>query len=225
MNPNWDPLIKAIVPLSVMAIWALTSLFNRDSNPKSTITPTRQPNAGGVNRSKPGDPTLRWGSQTGANPAGTATPQRKPARLSNEDDIVILSSSTTPRDRPKPGRTSITGGGRRPAKGKPITPDRRSDLEPPRKMLAGVSQNVNQHMTNSTIEMTPLVGMPPMAEMSHLGLSGTPSEPTDFGTESPKSFAATAFSDPARLREVFMLNEILLPPVSKRSHRSGGRPG
>ncbi len=43
MNNNWESLIRAIVPLSFMAIWALTSLFNRDTKPKPVIRPTPRP--------------------------------------------------------------------------------------------------------------------------------------------------------------------------------------
>ena len=222
MNPNWDPLIKAIVPLSFMAIWALTSLFNRESKSRAATTATPRPSPGGsVTRPRPGDPTLRWSSANNQASSTRLSPPRSAPRPNDDDEIVILSSSSITRDRSKANQPSASGTTRRPSKGKPVVPERRVESSTPRKKLAGVTQNVNQHMTASTIEMTPLASMPSMTEMSPLGLSGTPSLPAAGPAGSPLGFAATILADPARIREVFLLNEIMLPPVSRRTRRGG----
>ena len=224
MNPNWDSLIRAIVPLSFMAIWALTSLFNRDSKPKpSAMTmPPRPLNPGQGSGPRMGEPTLRWSSTTSGTGSTAAPVKRPPVRVGGDDGIVILSSETKARaERLVAGQFSTGNGAKRPNKGKPVVPQRKPETTQTRTKLAGVSQNVNQHLTNSTIEMTPLVSMPPMASMSPLGLSSLPTVAPDSIGVVPLSVTARALADPARLREAFVLNEILLPPVSMRSRRVG----
>ncbi len=222
MNNNWESLIRAIVPLSFMAIWALTSLFNRDSKPKPSMmsTPPRPNNQGLVNTPRTGEPTLRWSSPSATSTATTGN--RSPLRMGGDDGIVILSSDSRTRgERNSGGTFGSNAGSKRPSKGKPVVPQRKAEPTSTRTKLAGVNQNVNQHLTNATIEMAPLASMPPMASMTPLGLSSSPTAAPDSIGVSPRSVTALALSDPTRLREAFVLNEILLPPVSMRSRRVG----
>ena len=217
MNNNWDPLIRAIVPLSFMAIWAITSLFNRESKnkPPARTDAFRPPS--GTPSVRSGDPTLRWNTPNTVGPS-TIKPavKRPPVRIGADDEIVILSSESNRRD-----RSSSSFAAKRPTKGKPVVPQRRPEPSTTTTRLAGVSQNVNQHLTNSSLEMTPLAAMPTAYAAQSLGLSSTPSvAPTSFEA-TPLSYAALALADPVRLREAFILNEILLPPVSMRDRRIG----
>ncbi len=223
MNQNWDSLIRAIVPLSFMAIWALTSLFNRDSKPKpSPMSAPRRPiNPGPGSGPLASEPTLRWSSTTGPGSTSSSA-KRPPVRVGGDDGIVILSSDTRTRaERLVAGQFSTGNGAKRPNKGKPVVPQRKPEPTQTRTKLAGVSQNVNQHLTNSTIEMPPLVSMPPMASMSPLGLNSLPTAAPDSIGVIPLSVTARALADPVRLREAFVLNEILLPPVSMRNRPIG----
>ena len=221
---NWDSFIKAIVPLSFMAIWALTSLFNRDSKAKlpQGRLPMAQPRPGpAVNPTGPlrsSDPTLRWNTTATGGSARPQTSQR-PSRANQDDGIVILASDNR-NDREVIGRSSVNLANKRPTKGKPVIPQRKAEPTAPRSRLAGVSQNVNQHLTNSTIDMTPLETLTPAAIPS-LGLSSAPSLATATATITPRTATALALTDPARLREAFIMNEILQPPVSIRNRRGG----
>ena len=221
MNNNWESLIRAIVPLSFMAIWALTSLFNRDAKPKpiANTFPDRlgpRPDSRPAVGPRAGDPTLRWATPGNLGQGVNRPPARRPAtRTSSDDGIVILSSNEGRNDRTE-GRSLLGTAARRPTKGKPVLPARKVEPAPNRAKLAGVNQNVNQQLANTSIDMVPLATLSPAAAMPSLGLSSAPTATPDSIAASPRSAAAMALSDPAKLREAFLLNVILSPPVSMR---------
>ena len=224
MNNNWEPLIRAIVPLSFMAIWALTSLFNRDAKAKPIGRDDLQ-RPGPTPAARAGDPTLRWG---GANTAGPSTirPQTKRTltRVFNDEGIMILSAENNRTGRDA-DRSALIPAGKRPAKGKPVVPPRKVEPAPPRARLAGVSQNVNQHLANTSLDMVPLATLAPATAMPSLGLSSAPTVTPDTFGVTPRTAAAQALRNPARLREAFILNEILNPPVAMRGRASGPHAG
>jgi len=221
---NWDALIRLIVPLSFMAIWALTSLFNRESRVKPGTRPTPlRPNPGPMTGPRSGEPTLRWNTPMAPN-RSTNPPGRTPIRVGGDDGIVILSSENMRNERETGGRTVLGLGGKRPTKGKPVVPPRKAEPSPPRSKLAGVSQNVNQHLTNTNLELTPLMAMPPGSAMPSLGLSSLPTATPDMIGAIPRTATAIALNDPKKLREALLLNEILSPPVSMRNRRIGPAP-
>ena len=229
MNNNWESLIRAIVPLSFMAIWALTSLFNRETKPKPMIRSTPRPDGvrGGMAQ-RPGEPPLRFASSANR-PINPAPPRRPPTRPTDDEGITILSSETNRLDREKEKRfvTALTTGSKRATRGKPVVPQRK--LEPAasrtRTKLAGVSQNVNQHLASTNLELTPIATMPVGPS---LGLTGsTPAAAVAVGGAvqgGPNSAIGLRLADPARLREAFILNELLQPPVSMRARRIGPAP-
>ena len=219
MNFQWEWL-RAIVPLSFMVFWALSSLFNRDGKPKPPAQ--RMPNlpprpAGGV---RPAPPTQRWGTPGQQPSPAPALPATRPARPAGDDGIVILSSETRP-PREGIGRSSVNLASKRPSKGKPVVPQRKAEPTPARPGLAGVSQNVNQHLANATIEMAPLSGMPSVATATAVDLGMTAGRAADSSITGPRSAVAWSLADPIRLREAFVINEILQPPVSMRNRRIG----
>ena len=225
---NWDALIRLIVPLSVMTIWALLSLFNREGAAKPVQrTPSLPPRPGSLEGLRTSEPTLRWNSSTSGE-AATSTnrtlPPRRAAARSNDDGIVILSSDNARSVRDSGGRGTGSLSSKRPSKGKSVVPQRQPEPVTSRARLAGVSQNVNQHLTNTNLELTPLKAMPAATAMPSLGLSSAPSVAPETIGVSPRSAAAMAIADPKRLREAFLLNEILLPPVSMRDRRIGPTP-
>lgn len=234
MNNNWESLIRAIVPLSFMAIWALTSLFNRESKPKPINRPVPRPDlARGGMSPRGGEPTMRFPSAASASPS-SLPPRRPPARGRDDDGIVILSSETNRLDREREKRNNAAAAGmKRANRGKPLVPPRKpepasspgSASNPTRTKLAGVSQNVNQHLANTNLELTPLAAMPTMPT---LGLTGTtPAAAVAVVSPSGNGFRSAStlgLADPVRLREAFVLNEILQPPVSMRTRRVGPAP-
>lgn len=235
MNNNWESLIRAIVPLSFMAIWALTSLFNRESKPKPINRPTPRPDlARGGMPPRGGEPTMRFPSSPG--PSSSTLPARRPPVRGRDDDgIVILSSETNRLDREREKRNNAAAAGmKRANRGKPLVPSRKpepaanssSAPNSTRTKLAGVSQNVNQHLANTNLELAPLAAMPAMPT---LGLTGTTPAAavavvSPSGSSGSRSAATLGLADPVRLREAFVLNEILQPPVSMRSRRVGPAP-
>ena len=224
---NWDALIRLIVPLSFMAIWALTSLFNREAKIRPEARPMPRPHPGPLTGLRSAEPTLRWSSAPNPGstaPGGSTPPRRPPTRVGGDDGIVILSSDNNQPDRGGKGRPLGNPSSRRPSKGKPVVPPRPVEPTTTRPRLAGVSQNVNQHLTHTNIEMVPLAAMPPIVGMPSLGLSAAPTVAPDTIGVSPRSAAALALADPKRIREALILNEILLPPVSMRTRRIGPTP-
>ena len=229
MNNNWESLIRAIVPLSFMAIWALTSLFNRDTKPKPVIRPTPRPTgARGGMPPRPAEPPLRFAS-TANRPTTPVALRREPSRSVEDEGIVILSSETIRLDREKEKRfaSAAAAGSKRATRGKPVVPQRKSDAAPTqsRTKLAGVNQNVNQHLASTNLELTPLTTTPINPA---LGLTGTtPAAPVAVGSTiqgGPQSAIGLRLADPVRLREAFVLNELLQPPVSMRTRRIGPAP-
>src|SRR4051812_916514 len=93
-----DNLFQFIVPLTFLAIWALTALFNREAQPLPPRTGRPQP-PGGPGMGRPStpvrpeslnrDPSLRWSSPVGDRPAA-----RRPARP--DDSILIIEETQRP---------------------------------------------------------------------------------------------------------------------------------
>ncbi len=216
MNGNWDQLIRAIVPLSFLAIWALTSLFNRESKAFPARPAGPQPAPG----PRPGEPTLRWGPTAPPPPTG-------PRRVAiGDDDILIIPPDPARAARPGQARplAGPQAGPRRGAKARPAAPaGRRAEpVAPARMKLADVNQNVNQHLTQSTLDLAPLSAMPPSATSTTLGLSTSPMSHAAAVLPTVSSLT-NSLADPVRLREAFMLNEILQPPVALRGRRARHR--
>ncbi len=136
---RFDILIQCIVPLMFLAIWALTSLLNRDAQPLPP-RPGRPPGPGGprpLNRlpgqpeprsSGPGSPMQKPASSALTEPqtmwpGGTAAPtareraMQRPPLKSRDDAIVYIENDParrgTPRPAPSPGSTAAASSGAR----------------------------------------------------------------------------------------------------------------
>src|SRR4051812_49963997 len=91
-----DKIIQFIVPLTFLAIWALTAIFNREAQPlpprQGRPQPPGGPGMGGPSAQRAGltdrDPNLRW-STTGDRPSS-----RRP--LSGDDAILIIEETRRP---------------------------------------------------------------------------------------------------------------------------------
>ena len=209
MNFN-DLLLRVILPLSFAAIWALTALFNRESKGFPARPPGTPPPGG----PRPGDPTLRWSSTAGSQPQGI----RRVAI--GDDDILIIPNDPSRPVRIAPSRQGQGAVGRRTAKVRQAPPPAKK-VEPivTRAKLAGVSQNVNQSLTKS-IELTPLTTIAPMATTTSADLASAPSSPSKTSAVVTISTLRPLVSDPARLREAFIVNELFRPPVALRGRRT-----
>jgi hypothetical protein len=217
MNNNWDQLIRAIVPLTFLAIWALTSLFNRETKTFPPRPPGAPPQPLGP---RPGEPTMRWSPPP---PTLNPTPRRVPI---GDNDIVILQPDPSRAGRPGQARPSPQAGGpRRGAlRGKPAAPPARvPEPAASRQRLGGVNQNVNQQLANP-VGMTPLTSIAPMSTSTGSSLASAPSSPSRTTTPVPTiSTLIPLMNDPIRLREAFLVNELLKPPLALRRSRIPGR--
>jgi cytoskeletal protein RodZ len=213
---NWDQfLIRAIVPISFAAIWVLTALFNRESKgfpprtgaPNSTLGP------------RPGDPTMRWGSPPSPSPKAPGT-RRVPI---GDDDILIIQNDPSRSNRPPQTRPLQVTGPRRVARARPAAPPSKV-VEPssPKKKLAGVSQNVNQQLANP-VALTPLTTIAPMATATGSDLANAPSSPSKTSAVVTVSTLIPLMNDPYRLREAFIVNDLLQPPLALRANRGRRR--
>lgn len=204
-----DTLLKAIVPLAFLAIWALTAVFNKEGN----SLPTRSqgtPNPYGPRPvvpprvAAPSDrpPPLRWSPQ-GVSPAMP--------RPGGDDDIVILESPRP--SRPAPQR-NLAPRRMRP-KPAPTVAAKPAAIVPAKLGLGHVSQSVNQQLA------TPLAMEPLSAPVSGVGsrpLASAAAKAVDHiaGPTVRAVSVAAALNDPQRLREAFLINELLQPPLALR---------
>jgi hypothetical protein len=223
--PPLDNFLHFIVPLTFLAIWALTSLYNREAQP----LPPRTVRPPGPLDPKPGtrpatfrpepsgrvDPSLRWPSQ----PGGDRPPARRPVGRPDEE-ILIIEETRRPGAQP-PSRAN-PGGSRRGARSRPapsVSPKRPepASLRPLTGAL-GPPVPIAQQMSRP-LELNPL-SMPasPLMGTETRDLSKTVSEPTrmpDRLVPVTDDFRLL-LNNPAKLREAVIVNEILQPPLALR---------
>ena len=220
------------MPLTFLAIWALTSLFNREAQPLPPRA-NRPPGPPGPRpglppaprpierRAEPatGEPTMRWST-------GTATVRRAPGRP--DDDILIIESE--PR-RPSPcafGRAGVADGRRGLAARGFADPVRRAVVperpEPstPRALSAEFGQGI-ANQVNHPLNLGPLA-MPqsPLGSHDLPSIAKVVSEPPRPvpGRALPLGIdLRVAMSSPAKLRESFIMNELFQPPLALRGKR------
>lgn len=215
MNNNLEALVRLLVPLSFMAIWALTSLFNRESkitpvkpsiNRRPTPTPQRT------------EPSLRFGSQTPTSIRSEAEIRAKRALQTRpstaSDGIVVLSSSDDRKGKRSSNPAPSGSKGGRSNRASNIRP-----LDAPQKQakLAGVTQNVSQHSINTNLNV-PLQISPDQSILgSPVSAPQSAKQPVAADrVHADRDGLRETLADPSRLRQAFLLNEILQPPVSMR---------
>lgn len=202
---------KAIVPLSFLAIWALTALFNREpkavpNRPASGQSPLgpRPVPPRPVEAIPRQPPPIRWAPQ-GTAPASGRLSGPSPG---GDDDIVILETS-----RPVRPAGRAAGASKRP-KAKSQPGPKPTPPAPPRSGFEGVSQSVNQTIATS-LTIAPLSqGETPSSSRPVAATSASPHESTLLGGRTLSIIAA--LRDPAKIREAFLINEILQPPLALR---------
>ncbi len=207
-----EDVIRAIVPLSFLAIWLLTSIFNRDAKP----LPPRQGFGGPIGAAPPRplqepvvgrDVSMRWGPGSQSQESGFETPvRRSPAEIREEDILVIRAEQPRPLMKVNPAQ--------RRTRSKPAPAKKAASIEA--ELLGGaLGSNVSQQMKpiDLTRTNTPFTAVGDLSNKSHAA-------EVAYG---PRSQGLTdvriTLMDPARIREAFILNEILQPPVSRRFGR------
>jgi hypothetical protein len=207
---DFDLLIRLIIPAVLLVFWALSNLFNRDNTAAKDGMPRPSP-LGPRPSSFPPTPRDRL---TGS---PTMTPPRY-AGAPKEDVLIIRAETPPPRSGSQPRRN--TGRPRRepsPGPRRPVeTPAPR-----PREQVGGrISADVNQALPTS-IDLRPLSQSVGDAKVDAASASAASS----FGPPAPAARPSSLpdlraiLSDPDRVREAFLLNVVLGPPVSRGGRR------
>jgi hypothetical protein len=229
-----DQLYQFLVPLMFLAIWALTSLLNRDAQPLPPRTGPggRSPNPYGPRsgsepmtandlRPDPFRPEGRPSPAQGA-PGRPAAPRPRPLR-SHDEGIVILeqdSGST------KPTRLASSTP-RRAGRGRSTSPTQ------PKKKESTPRQTFGTPLSSSPLTGSTVTHTESLAPLS-LVATATIAETTSIQTsriESPRTRPVERkavsieeihelLRSPARVGEAFILSELLSAPVSMRGRRN-----
>jgi hypothetical protein len=257
---RFEVLIQFIVPLTFLAIWALTSILNRDAQPLPP-RPGRPPGPGGMRpparmpgqgeplkpgggfpgRPAPsplaGERPATW-SGLGAPPAPPA-PRPRPKLGSLDEAIVYIENDSAARSSSRPataqggsaGTGSRAGRGAQPRRGSrsktaAAGPGARQTSEPdtPRALTDQVNQSLARQRSKP-LAISPLGA--PMSTLSspltHASVSPTITQLQETGLSAPPPLSGVEvqrlLASSTRLREVFMLTEILRPPLALRHHR------
>src|SRR5512142_3336320 len=225
-----DNLFQFIVPLTFLAIWALTSLFNREAQPLPSRTgrapnpPDPRPGGGLSTSPRPPerrpeplnrDPNQRW-----ANP----TPPRRPAGRPDDEILIIepeprrmAPTSAAP---PRPG----TAASKRPARARPAPPAaKRPEPAPPRSLSSSMGGMTHPLARLQEIDLhrdSQAKSVPPEGQRHDLTKLPANDPPRTLFRPGAISFDARgALVTPSTLREALILNEILRPPLAIRRPR------
>jgi hypothetical protein len=238
-----DNIFQVIVPLTFLAIWVLTSLFNREAQPLPPRTGRPLPPGGpgtGLGASggmaatargdaAKGDPALRWASQSAPNRTGTRPPAGRP-----DDEIVIIDETRRPGTSGPtfaPGSAVVRTSGGGPARrggrvrGASTPVPKRPEAAPQRALSGSVKAPLaSTQLMARSLELSPLV-MPasPFVATDQRDIARVVSEPP----RPPDSPAPASLGGElrlvkitaAQLRESILMTEILRPPLALRGRR------
>lgn len=221
-----NDLYPYIVPLTFLAIWALTSLFNRDAQPlpprNAGGRPFGPPGPAPGQRPapvRPGEVRTEFASRF-VNPPGQRPPYAPPPRpqqLGDDKDIVILETEVRKVPPGQGGSRSSNAPGRK--------------LQKPPK--APRSAGLKKADTTGGLEHLerPPSSMPPATALTKLSIADSPlnAPSTLAGTKTesisraePDGRALTSdqirelFTSPQRLRESILLSMVIAPPPGAR---------
>ncbi len=196
-----------IIPLLVLSFWGLRQIFERESPPANRLPPPGprpggpRPPEGIANR----EPSLRW---SGPPPRPTPEPRRAGGRASARDEeVIIIRPEAILPDSPP----SRQGQARRPPRTRSAGVSRAPEPPLDRTLGGAISQSVGQVLDRQ-------IGLGPVDQRGSLSKSSTRAAlPTD--AEPPATALARALKSPGKLREAFILNELLQPPLALRGPR------
>ena len=195
---DMETLIKIIIPVILLVFWALSNVFNREG--KQTAAKERaaalanrptayQPPRPPQRRVPPPPPTPRYASP-------------------NDEVMIIRAEPNRPPGRPAPPAKRNATRGRAGS----AVQGRRVETPAPVRNKELLGGNVAADM-NRSLELHPLTQTMASAGSTNSKAS-TASVDALSATNAPALFLA--LQDPVRIREAFVLNEILQPPLSRR---------
>jgi hypothetical protein len=223
-----DNIFQFIVPLTFLAIWALTSLINRESQPlppranrppgppgprpATPLVPPRPPER----RSEPPslEPSLRWQATGSGDRQGGRRPSGRP-----DDDILIIESE--PRRAPassSPNRPGAGNAPRRATRARSAPPAaKRPEPPAPRALTATLAREAETQIGRH-LELNPLGRAASPLATQELHDIGKVDQPATAPSAKAGDYLALLTSS-ARVREAVILNELLRPPLALRRPR------
>jgi hypothetical protein len=220
-----EEVLKAIVPLTFLAIWALTSLFSRDAKPQvGRPAQGLGPRPGGPGPApppRPGnpamarDPAVRWGNPPGTE---TAIPRRIPGRP--DEEILVIRSETgraAGPPLPRPGAGAAAAKRTTRPKAAPTTAPKRAEPTAARPLSGSTASTPYQNLTQQ-LDIAPL-----STQQATPGVTPQPQKPAyelpAKGPATPLSELRLLIGSRDRIREAILLNEVLQPPIAYRRGR------
>jgi hypothetical protein len=212
---NLDEILKAFLPLTFIAIWAIASLFSRENRPAPRPAQPLGPRPGGFPPPPGQRPVARPGQVALAtDPAGRfGNPGVGGPRSGMGDEILII--------RPEPQRPPVRAQSaqpRRPAKARAVPAHTPKRAEPkPNRGLSGLSgAGVSQHIASQPIEAMRVTGVTSgLTQPSSAGpATASPRPPSDSPVD-----PLHLFNSRDKIRAAIIMSEILQPPVSMRGRR------
>jgi hypothetical protein len=201
-----------IVPLTFLAIWALTSLFNREAKPLPNRPGSRPvPPPGPRPGERVGGPAGR--DPTTRRPVAQGFEPRRPAPGRDEDVLIIQAEPI----RPTPPKTGAGASARRVARAKlpPETAPKRIEPATSRPLVTGLGLPPQQ--ITKPLVVGPLAAPPSSLTATPVATKAAPA--TKPPTTPSEPLLARAVRSPERLREAIVLSEILQPPLVLRRGR------
>jgi hypothetical protein len=193
-------MLQILVSLGILALWALTSLLSRETQPLPARPARPQPNGG---------------------------PRPGPIKFSETDPRTARSLSSSSLAAPPGGpaargsRSPVRRGVRGRSTSGPATA-KTTESGQPRRLSSQINQSMAQ-AANRPLEIAPLEI--PLSSLSStlMPLSSRATlAPSSFQSVAPALDAKTAremFRSPEKLREITILSELLRPPLALRGRR------
>lgn len=218
-----ENLVQYIVPLTFLAIWALTSLFNRDAQPLPPRNGDgRGPDPGGprpVPQNRPNQGDERWNDLGPSAPGfdlAASDRNAPPRRLRSADEAVVV---LEPEPRRGPSQPSARPGARRGPRGRsPKTQPARRDEPAVTRALSAEMSRLQAPLLEQAEALQKL-----SASTSPLSVQERPSSITSPNSASSASLSPSAAREKkgpilslAQLREAIIVAEVLRPPLAIR---------
>lgn len=223
---NGVNLFQFIVPLTFLAIWALTSLINREAQPLPPRTgrppgpPRPRPGGGPPSLGRPPErrvePFSRDASTRRPMPANQGRPAPPQPGAGGDDGILIIESESR--------KPTLPPGSRRGSRSRSasVPAPKREEKVTPRALTASMGEEAAANQSRNR-ELTPLTKMlVPLSVPVSQEVAATPHTPARSASLSALTSQEIMLllKTPAKLREAIILNELIQPPLALRGKQA-----